>query len=49
LCGVEWRLSQEDCSKHDGHENSEVASDLELQESLDVGVNIASPHDSAQD
>jgi len=47
LDGVEARLSHSDVREHNNSENSQVAGNLELEESLDVHVDVATPHNSA--
>jgi len=46
LSRADGRLSQVQVTDENGDENREVASDLELQETLDVGVNVTAEHNS---
>ena len=47
LSGVEARLSHGDLRHEDDNDDSEVAGKLELQETLDVQVNVAAPHNGS--
>ena len=48
LCRSEGWLCQGDGSQDESGHSSKVASDLELEEFLNVGENVSAPHDSSE-